>query len=681
MNSLGAEGEGSCYHRAVAGSLAQCLQPLDVGPLRLRNRFMMTTHGPRLPAARYVPYLEERSRQVALVGIHAGYGMGSFPPGPGRFRAGDGDGDPDAVAPHPLTDEGRAWCERFVPLLAEQAAAVHRGGAACVGQLHHAGASDAGDTLRALPSPSGIPDEARRRSPHVLTATEIADLVEVFASAAGRVVRAGCDAVEIHGAHGYLLNQFLSPLTNHRTDCYGGSAENRRRLLLEVLAAVQEAVDGAVPVGVRIPGRELAAGGLTVEDMSEVARRLAAGGAAYLSVSNGTYTGLRGGLGLAYVAPGTVGPGPSVADAAAVRAAAGIPVVVAGRIIDPAQAEAIVAGGQADVVGLTRALIADPRFVEKARRGASDTIDRCIACNECHTGLPVRCTVNPAAGREVELALRPAATARHVVVVGGGPAGMQCARVAAARGHRVTLLEEEDVLGGALAALAADPARPELAHFLAHLRDGVRRQGVDVRLGLRASPATLAELAPDVVVLATGAREVLPELPGIDLPQVTTALPVLAGAVAPSGRVAVVGGLDDHVAPLVVADRLARSGCQVSLMTELVAPGEGVEPATRLALLQRLHHQAVAVHPLLALAEVRPGAVVGRDVLTSLAGPPLAADAVVVVGRRRASDALAADLATGSAPTAVPVELVGDCLAPRRLIHATTDATRQAVVL
>lgn len=641
----------------------------------------MTTHGPRLPAARYRRYLEERSSQVAMVGIHAGYGLGSFPPAPGRFHGESADGDLDAVAPHPLSDEGRAWCEQFVPVLAEQAAAVHRGGARCVGQLHHAGAGDAGDTLRALPSPSGIADESRRRVPHVLSLTEIADLVEVFAAAARRVVRAGCDAVEIHAAHGYLLHQFLSPLTNHRTDRYGDSPENRFRLLEEVLVAVTVAVDGAVPVGVRIPGREAAPGGLSIADMVAVGRRLATSGVAYLNVSSGSYTGLRQGLDLAYVAPATVAPGPNVADAGAIRAAAGVPVIVAGRIVDPAQAEAILRDGHADMVGLTRALIADPRFVDKARRGAADTIDRCIACNECHTGLPVRCTVNPAAGREDELAPTPTDRIRHVVVVGGGPAGLQCARVGAARGHRVTLVEEGVSLGGTLTALATDSGRPELGRYLAHLQAEVARQGVEVLLGLRATAATLADLSPDVVVLAVGAREVLPEIPGIDLPHVTTALPVLAGTVTPSGHVAVMGGLDDHLAPLVVSDLLARAGCQVSLMTEQVAPGEGVEPATRLALWRRLREHAVSVRPLTALAEVLPDAILPRDVLTRRVGAALPVDAVVVVGGRAARGELAAELEALPTPPGFAVHLIGDCLAPRRLIHATTDATRQAVAL
>ncbi|HUJ65580.1 MAG TPA: FAD-dependent oxidoreductase, partial [Acidimicrobiales bacterium] len=572
--------------------LERCLEPIDIGGLRLRNRLMMTTHGPRLPQARYLPYLDARSRDVALVGLHAGYGMGAFPPGPGRFEADDAL-SPDAVPPHPLSDEGRAWLERYVPVLREQAEVVQGHGARCVGQLHHAGASGAADTLDFVVGASEVRDEHRRRMPHALTALEIADVVQVFAEAAGRVQRAGLDAVEIHAAHGYLINQFLSPLTNRRTDRYGGSPDNRMRFLLEVLAAVRAGLDGSMPVGVRIPGAEGVDGGLTTAAVCDIARRLDEAGVDYLSVSTGNYTGLRGGLGVAYVAPSYQAPGPAVVDAAMVRSRVRSPVVVAGRIIDAVMAERIVADGSADIVGFTRALIADPQLVAKARRGAEATVDACIACNECHTGLPVRCTVNPAAGHEQELAIQPTGSRRRVVVVGGGVAGMQCARVAAARGHQVTLFEREAALGGALAVLGRHPHRPELQGFHRHLEAEVARLGVDVRLATEVTTDLILDVSPDHVVMAAGAEEVVPEVPGANLPHVATALAVLNGEAQLTGHVAVIGGLEDHLPPLVVADAVAGSGHPVTLMTEQSSEGEAVEAATRYALLRRLRAKGV----------------------------------------------------------------------------------------
>jgi 2,4-dienoyl-CoA reductase-like NADH-dependent reductase (Old Yellow Enzyme family)/thioredoxin reductase len=660
--------------------LERCLEPIDIGGLRFRNRLMMTTHGPRLPQSRYLPYLDARSRDVALVGLHAGYGMGAFPPGPGRFEPEDALG-PDAVPPHPLTDEGRAWLERYVPMLREQAEVIQGNGARCVGQLHHAGASDAADTVDFVVGPSGVRDEHRRRVPHALTASEIADVVEVFAEGAGRVRRAGLDAVEIHAAHGYLINQFLSPLTNRRTDRYGGSLDNRIRFLIEVLAAVRSGIDGSMPVGVRIPGAEGPEGGLTTADVCEIAGRLENAGADYLSVSTGNYTGLRAGLGVAYVTPSYQEPGPAVADAAAVRSRVRLPVVVAGRITDAEMAERIVAEGAADIVGFTRALIADPGLIAKTRSGSAATIDSCIACNECHTGLPVRCTVNPAAGHEKELAIHSAASARRVVVVGGGVAGMQCARVAAARGHQVTLVEREAVLGGVLGVLGGDAHRPELQHFRRHLEDEVARAGVDVHLGVEVTPDLILDLSPDDVVVAAGADEMVPDLPGAKLSHVVTALAVLRGEARLTGHVAVIGGLEDHLPPLVVSDVVAGAGHPVTLLTEQVSEGEAVEAATRYALLRRLRTKGVETRRLSALAAVRPGSLVVRDTLTNAEDTLDGIDTVVLACGRRPRSALADQLQACHRPAPFAVHLVGDCLAPRRFLHAMMDATRQAVAL
>ena len=658
----------------------RCLEPIDIGGVRLRNRLMMTTHGPRLPQSRYLPYLDSRSRDVALVGVHAGYGMGAFPPGPGRFQAEDALG-PDAVSAHPLTEDGRAWCERYVPVLREQADVVHRNGARCVGQLHHAGAGDAADTLDFVVGPSEVRDAQRRRMPHALTTAEIADLVEIFAEAAGRVRRAGLDAVEIHAAHGYLINQFLSPLTNRRPDRYGGKLDNRIRFLLEVLVAVRAGLDGSMPVGIRIPGAEAHEGGLTTADVCEIAERLEEAGAAYLSVSTGNYTGLRNGLGVAYVAPAYQAPGPALADAAAVRSRVRLPVVVAGRITDLVMAERIVAEGSADIVGFTRALIADPRLVAKTRGGVGATVDACIACNECHTGLPVRCTVNPAAGHEEELAVHRTASPRRVVVVGGGLAGMQCARVAAARGHHVTLIEREAALGGVLGVLGRDPHRPELQGFRAHLEGEVARAGVDVRLGTEATIDLILDQDPDEVVVAAGAEEMVPDVPGAKLPHVVTSLAVLRGQVPLSGHVAVIGGLEDHLPPLVVADAVAGAGHPVTLVTEQASEGEAVEPATRYALLRRLRAGQVEVRRLTALAAIRPGSLVVRDVLTDEEDEVHGINAVVLACGRHPDSALAEQLEACHLQAGFGVHVIGDCLAPRRFVHAMMDATRQAVVL
>ncbi len=313
-------------------------------------------------------------------------------------------------------------------------------------------------------------------------------------------------------------------------------------------------------------------------------------------------------------------------------------------------------------------------------------MDACIACNECHTGLPVRCTVNPAAGHEKELAIHRTASPRRIVVVGGGVAGMQCARVAAARGHHVTLIEREAMLGGVLGVLGRDPHRPELQGMRRHLEAEVARAGVDVRLGREATTDLILDQQPDDVVIAIGAEESVPSLPGAKLAHVVKALAVLRGEAHLTGHVAVIGGLEDHLPPLVVADAVAGAGHPVTLLTEQASEGEAVEAATRFALLRRLRAKGVETLRLSALAAVRPGSLVVRDTLTNVEETLDGIDTVVLACGRHPRSALADQLQAGQlqacrrqAPFAIHV--VGDCLAPRRFLHAMMDATRQAVAL
>jgi pyruvate/2-oxoglutarate dehydrogenase complex dihydrolipoamide dehydrogenase (E3) component len=258
---------------------------------------------------------------------------------------------------------------------------------------------------------------------------------------------------------------------------------------------------------------------------------------------------------------------------------------------------------------------------------------------------------------------------------------MQCARVAAARGHHVTLMERETALGGQLGAIGRDPHRPELEGFRRHLEAEVARVGVDLRLGTDVTADLILDQAPDDVVIAVGAEEIVPDVPGANLPHVVTALAVLKGDVQLTGPVAVIGGLEDHLPPLVVADALAQAGHPVTLLTEQPAEGEAIEPATRYALLRRLRIKRVAVRRLTALAAIRPESLVVRDVLTNEEDQVEGIHAVVLACGRRPRSDLAEQLEGRRQEVRFGIHLVGDCLAPRRLVHAMMDATRQAVVL
>lgn len=652
--------------------------PTRLGPLELRNRTMMTTHGPRLGPGRYLAYLEERSHDVALVGVSAGAGISSVSFAPGALVE-SYLGEADAVLPDPLTSEGIAFYDRAIPRLREQADIVHRHGGLIVGQVLHTGISRHEDNLQPAIGPSDVRDELRRHSPHVLAVDEIEQLVAAFGHAGRRVREAGMDGVEIHAAHGYLVNEFLSPRTNHRTDRYGGSPEARLRFLVEIVAAIGARAGDDFPIGVRIPGTELVDDGLSVDDVCAIGAELAQLGIAYLNVSSGNYSGLRSGLRLAYVAPSSVPEGPNVGPAGVIRRTVGLPVIVSGRLTDMATAERILADGDADVIGFTRALIADPQIIRKAGRDDLGPPNRCIACNECHLGpgKPMSCAVNPVAGREEELGLGVADQPRHVVVVGAGPAGAQCALAAAGRGHRVTLLERQDRVGGLLGVLAVNPHQALLGRFVTYLEEQLARSPVDVRLGVEATPAVLAELGPDVTVLATGAAERVPPIEGVDAGHVHTALDAYRGLADPGRRVVVVGGLEDHLAPLRLAQWLATGDRQVVVFTELVAPGEGIEPATRLALLRDLIERRVAVVPLARVTAIDGPAIEVENVLTNDRQIHGDFDTVLLC----CGGSAASPLAAAVGPEAGEVRLVGDCLAPRRLVHATLDGARLAATI
>ncbi len=513
--------------------------------------------------------------------------------------------------------------------------------------------------------------------PHALTRNDIADLVAAFGEAAGRVVRAGYDAVELAAGHGYLFEQFLSPLTNERDDDYGGSAGNRARFLFEVLDAVREATGDGFPVGVRISGAQLAPGGLGNDDMCALAGRLGEWGVAYVNVSGGTYTGLQRGLHQAYVAPPSAGEAPNAVDAAAIRRHTTAGVIVAGRFTDLRHAAQVIADGGADVIGFTRLLIADPAAPGKARRGRLLDVRPCIGCNECHYGRPVTCAVNPAAGKEDELAAHPAAAPLRVLVVGGGPAGMECARLAASRGHRVELVERAPALGGAVALWGTPPEWPAVPAYLEWLTRQLDDLGVTVRLGTELTGTAALAAEADVVVVAAGADEQLPAVPGIDGAGAVTISTALADLDALGEHVVVVGGLEDHLPPLVVANRLAATGRRVTLLAEPMVAGEGIEPALLLSLTASLVDRGVDICTLSALEAVDGDEVTVRHTLTGRRHGIGGVHSLVVAGVRRSRTGLAEAVAADGRA----VHVIGDGLAPRRLMHATLDGARCATAL
>ncbi len=648
------------------------LKPIDLGAMRVRNRVMCTTHGPRLVGQRYLAYLEARAQAgVGLFGLPAGTGVSDYPAGPGLFRP-ENARDSDAILPNPVSAEGiRYFDEMMIPSLRAQGEAIHRHGALCVGQLHQPGAARHTNNLQGPAAPSEIPDDYEHTVPHTLDEEEIAVLLEAYGHAARRIKQAGLDGVEIHAAHGYLIQQFLSPHTNHRTDRWGGSLENRMRFLNEAIASVKQAVGPDYPVGLRTTGDELAEGSLTSHDYQQILSQVA-GKVAYISVVVGFYSGLRDGLAVPYCAPWYVAAGPAVPAAAAIKQAVDVPVIVTGRITEPEHAERIIAEGSADMVGMVRALIADHEFVKKVMENRPGDIRRCIGGNECHyPNTTASCAVNPLAGREEELAIVPARSKRRVVVIGGGPSGMEAALGAALRGHDVALYEKGPALGGQIGILALDPNRPDLNGYINHQRTRLEEAGVALNLGVDVTADMVAGLNADAVIVATGSRPYVPPVPGIDGTHVVTANQVLAGEVPVGERVVVVGGLEDHLAPPTMADLLAGQGKQVELLTELMTMGVGIEPSTLNVLVKRLLVKGVALSTLTALRAVEETAAVGVNIFSRIERR-IDVDTVVLACGSRASDGLGRALKG----RVKELHMVGDCRVPRRMMQAVLEGAR-----
>jgi NADPH-dependent 2,4-dienoyl-CoA reductase/sulfur reductase-like enzyme len=489
----------------------------------------------------------------------------------------------------------------------------------------------------------------------------------------------GLDGVELSFAHNHLVDQFWSPVFNQRTDEYGGNLDNRLRFGFEVLREIRRQVGRDYVVGARISGDEFTDGGLTAEDMGEIAHRLAASGLVdFLSIIGGaahTFA-LQAGAVPNMSLPNAV----YVPLAAAIKAAVPeIPIFHATRIVDPVHADQILADGSVDVVGMTRALIADPDMPRKAREGRLDEIRQCVGANEgcidrIYQGKPVTCIQNPGAGREAELGeLAPAATRKRVVVVGGGVGGLETARVASLRGHQVVLFEKGRELGGQVLVASHAPARADYAGIARFLVRQVDRQGVDVRLSTEAdADAVLAE-RPDVVVVATGSHAFVPALPGLDGKHVVTDRDVLLGRAEVGERVVVVDDVHTQQG-LSTADYLLEQGRRVEVISRLFYAGQDVGITSIVPLYTRLFARGVVFTPHTDLVAVEGSTVVVANVYTGEERRIEGVDTIVLSMGARSTDALFRAL-RGRVPA---LHAVGDCVAPRGVHHAILEGTRVA---
>ncbi len=547
------------------------------------------------------------------------------------------------------------------------AEAVHATGATIIAHLNHAGHLGgtayrntplwAPSAVRApmgtvFPSGGGV-------IPHAMSEAEIAETVEAFAEAARRMVSAGYDGIEVNAAEGYLLAQFLSPVTNRRSDSYGGHPEARRRLLVEVVAAVRERIGDAL-LGVRIGTDDHLEGRFGVDDVAALAAALA-------------QTGVVDYLATTPHVPPPIGSEPGAGSdlTQAAKEASGLPVIYMGWIDTPATAESLLEAGVCDLVAMPRATLADPEWVGKVQRGKVESIRPCIACNECLIA-GTACVINATAGPLYQLRAGSSdeATAKRVLVIGGGPAGVEAACRLSERGHEVVLWERKDGLGGQLPLAATAPQRERLNALTAYLEQAVDAAGVTVELGREATVDGVKAFAPEAVVVATGAGSHIPDLPGMAQPHVSDVRSVLSGDVDTGDRVMVVLARADHrYQGLSAAEFLAAQGKSVLVVTNAHFAGDQWEETNRLEAYRRLARLGVEFTAMVELVAVRENEVELRSVY-SLESQTLEVDSVVLSYGDQANNALLNEL---EGELTVPVLGAGDVVAPGDLQAAFRD--------
>ena len=682
---------------------AALFSPLRLRRLELRNRFVFQPHFTALgtpdghPSDAHVAYHEERARGgVALIVT-------------------------ESQAVHPTGKMSRkfinAWDPVVIPKLRAITDAVHAHGALIFSQLTHGGHTSLEHPPHILWAPTQMPEPSSHFSTKAMDADDIKAVIAGFAVSARNALDAGFDGIEVKIAHDGLLRSFASPFFNRRTDGYGGSFENRMRLSLEVLAAIKRATADDFPVGVRLCLDEFTPFGYDLAYGLQMAAVLQASGCVdYFNSDAGSFSSY-----WMEIPPAAVASADFQKLCTELKRASRIPVIAFGRITPPQRAEDMLRAGDADLIGMARQLITDPHTPNKLKAGRADLVRLCISCNDAclhqvNQEKPIRCIQNPGAGREREVNERfvtRAAAARRVVVVGAGPAGLKVAEIAARRGHNVTVLERERDIGGQVRLAAKQPEHETVGEVISYLQSALADQHVEIRLGVAATPALLRELAPDVVVVATGSepnlpnqaedgaarsralgRQVLPELPGLDRPFVVSSDRVMSGAVELSGHVVVIDD-NGHWEAAGTAEYLADRSCRVELAATHPAVGIDMENGTRTLFHRRAAIKGIRLRTSMLVTEI-------ADRRVQLAAVFSSADAigwgkyvllpgdeewledvdwvVPVIGRRSREDLFLA-LQDAAEFAGTQVVRVGDCVAPRLIQSTISEAFELAQAL
>ena len=630
-------------------------EPFSLGKLNLKNRIVMPAISTKFGSDsggvtdRYRDYYMERAKGGAGLIIIENT-LVEYPRG--------------KVSPTELRIDNH----KFIPGLNDLAESIQEWGVKVAVQLHHAGRQSNLQITEGmeLVSASDCFCSVTGGQARALTIPEIERITDSYAEGAWRAKIARFDAVEIHAAHGYLISQFLSPFINKRTDRYGQNLEGRCRFLLEIIKKIKDKVGHDFPIIVRFSADEMIPEGYHLVESKYLARKMEEMGVAALHVSAGVYESKEW-----IIQPMSLPPGCLTNLAHEIKKEVRIPIIAVGRINDARLAEQFLQEEKADMIAMGRALIADPYLPQKAQAGRFAEIRKCIACNHCigrgSEGLRIKCAINSEAGREKEYRLFPAAERKKVVVLGGGPAGMEAARVASLRGHQVILFEKKGELGGQLNIASKPPGKSEITDLVEFLSNEMKRLRVDARLNREPSLAEIKALEPSVVIVATGAQSVSDLFPLIG--RFHSVEEILSGDVPEGRRIAVVGGGQSGCE---VAHFLAKQGKEVLLLEMREEIALGMESSSRKILLQDL--SALGVETVTGFtvirADMRKGIIEGRSG-NSVPITKSADELVIAVGVKANREGLE------SIEEEFPeLYWIGDCQQPANIAQAIHSAGR-----
>jgi len=637
-------------------------QPLKIGKLEVKNRLSVPPMGSGFAADgggvsdRLIKYHEARAR--------GGFGLIII-----EVTAVDGERGLGSV--HQLCLHNNS----LIPGFKKLADAVHQYGARIAVQLYHPGRCTFPFFIgnRQPVAPSAVPDPIVRQAPQALTIPEIKDLVEKYAQAALRVKEAGCDAAEIHGAHGYLIAQFMSAYANKRTDEYGGGPDGFLRFPLEIVRRARELVGPDFPLFFRISAEEAVPLGRTVPESVEMMKKLVTAGADAADVSIGVYES-----GHLTSAPPDMPQGFNAGTSFKFKQALNVPVLVAGRINEPAVAEEIVASGRADIVHIGRQSLTDPDWPAKVQEGREKDIVKCLSCNEgCIEGLAIwlrpsiTCVQNLALGREDEYSRPKTSAPRKVLIAGAGPGGLEAARTAALRGHRVIIYEREGYMGGQIK-LAAIPPSKSVYQEVAHSRiKSLKELGVDIHCGQALTADMVKDIRPDVLIIATGSEPSIPDIPGINSKRAISARKALTSEeVGPC--VLVIGG---GLVGCETADYLAGHGMSVTIVEMLKHTARDIGPAARFFLRQRLKEKQVLILTQSVVKSIDDNF---ATVNTPAGDQRLGPFDTIVMATGAASNNLLEEQVKGAVPE---VYVIGDACKPGKILAAVEQGADVALKL